>query len=675
MTRAAGWLAMLLAGFCGMSVPQAMPAVPAAPPEHVPTEAIADAWRTYRPRFVPVECWFAKNAAPVTGGVVCGSVAVPEDRADAGSRMISLAVMTVPAASQPAPSGTLVWLDPGPGNASISAGRVSSAREGRLAKLHAQADLVFFDQRGTGYSERDFCRKVKDSFTYGVRLEPEGEALFIAGMRRCLEQARADGIAIDAYSSWHIALDARDIRIALGIDRWNVFGFGTSTEIAQAIVQVDEEGVRSVILDGPVPTQRGLSRAASLNMDRALRGLTQLCQQQARCAAVHGDFHQRVLAILDDYEREPMLVDGLDPQAAANGRLVFDDRIAANFLMFMIYSANNHADLPVVLSALEDRDAGAIHNYALAWFQPPDGRNSQSTRYAIKCRNNSGGRDVSRAELAKARREAPGLFRRLGLFRYDDECTQLPYGPPDPAIRATRSDVPALVANGRLNPVGTFEASQALAAGFPNGQMVLFPYAGVAPILNDRTCGFDLLLSFLAEPMAPLDTRCVQAGKPPVFLTEYRRTSVPGRWLIGAAYGTYPILPILAVLSLALPFLALPLVWTARKLRGNSVGRKIVPWAELAAWIADAIALGALVHLTRTLVAWAGEHAIALPAGVPATVVTSAGIAGLASVLALVAWGLAVRGLPKPERNTSLLLAGWSATACVCSFILMIHAL
>lgn len=589
--------------------------------------------------------------------------------------MISLAVMTVPAGSPPSPSGALVWLDPGPGLASISAGRVRRVREGNLARLHAQADLVFFDQRGTGYSERNFCRVIKDSFSYGVRLEPEGEALFISNMRRCLEQAQTDGVPIDAYSSWHIALDARDIRIALGIDRWNVFAFGTSTEIAQAMIQVDEDAVRSVILDGPVPTQRGLTRAASLNMDRALRGLSGLCRQQPRCASEHGDFHQRALAILDDYERDPMLVDGLNPQAATNGRLVFDDRIAANFLMFMLYGANGHPDLPVVLSALEDRDVGAIQNYAQAWFQPMDGRNSQLTRYAIKCRNNSGGRDVSPSELARARRETPGLYRRLGLFRYDDECSQLPYGPPDPAMRATRSDVPVLIADGRLDPVGTFEAAQALAAGFPNGQMVLFPYAGVAPLQNEGACGVDLLLGFLADPMAPLDTRCVQARTPPVFLTEYRRTSVPGQWLIGASYGSYPMLPILVVLSLAIPFLVLPVVWIVRKRRGTSVGGKSIPRAELTALIADAIALGALVHLGWTLVAWAGEHTIALPAAVPSSVVVSAGIAGVACLVALAALALAIKRLPAPERGTSVVLAGYSAAACVGGFMTMLHAL
>lgn len=673
MVKALSLVAVVLVVLGTMPSSHAAPLAPAATVANEPAEAVAEAWRSFRPRFVPTECWFAEDDAPAIDGMVCGTVAVPEDRSNPRSRMISLAVMTIPAISQPAPSGALVWLDPGPGAASISAGRVRGASTGRLSSLRGENDLVFFDQRGTGYSGREFCRTVKDSFTYGVRVEPEGEAMFIANMRRCLEAARAEGVPIDAYSSWHVALDARDIRLALGLEQWNVFGFITSTEIAQAMVQVDRDGMRSVVLDGPVPTQRGLRRAASLNMDRALRSLSGLCRQDTQCAGMHGDFHQRVLSILDDYERKPLVIEGLNPEAAVDGRLVFDDRIAANFLMFMIYNGQTHSDLPVVLAALEDRDVGSISNYAQAVFQPPNGRNSQATRYAIKCRNNSGGHDVSPAEIARAQREAPEIFRRLGLFRYADECAELPYGPPDPSVRATRSDVPALITDGRLDPIGTFEASQALAAGFQNGQMVLFPYAGVTPITNDLSgCGGDVLRDFLANPMAPLDTGCVRDSQPPQFLTEYRRTSAPGRLLIGLSTGTYPIVPALIVLSLALPFLVLPIVWLIRRLRRKTTGGKAVPLAELISWIAVTIALGALVHLTQTLLAWAGEHSIALPAAVPPTVVVSAGIAAGAGLLAMVALGLACRSPRQPERKMSRLLAAWVAVATVCSLLWII---
>lgn len=249
----------------------------------------------------------------------------------------------------------------------------------------------------------------------------------------------------------------------------------------------------------------------------------------------------------------------------------------------------------------------------------------------------------------------------------------MPYGPPDPSARATRSDVPALITDGRLDPFGTFEASQALAAGFSNGQMVLFPYAGVMPITNDLGgCGGDVLRDFLANPMAPLDTGCVQDSQPPRFLTEYRRTSAPGRLLIGLSAGTYPIVPALIAMSLALPLLVMPIVWLVRRLRRKTTGGKAVPLVELVSWLAAATALGAIAHLARALLAWAGDHPVALPAAVPPTVIISAGIAAGAGLLAVVALGLTFRSPRKPERKMSRLLAAWVAVATVCSFLWII---
>lgn len=668
MQGAAPFVAILWLALGGSAPLLAATDMPAVKQPRPAVDMVAPRWQTFRARFEARECWFVEGDAPLAGGLACGTVDVPEDRTDPDSQLISLAVMRIPAASQPAPSGGLVWLEPGPGYASISARRVHAVREGRLGNWHGGVDLVFFDQRGTGYSGRDFCRLVRDAYTYGVPVEPEGEDRFRANMRRCLDEARAQGIPIDAYSSWHIALDARDIRIALGLDRWNVFGYGTSTEIAQAIVQVDGEGVRSVVLDGPVPTRRGLSRAASHNMDRALRALADLCRQDAACAAEHGDFHQRVLTLLDGYEREPLLIEGLDREAATDGRLVFDDRIAATFLMFMLYNGPGHADLPVVLDALEDRDVGAITNYAQAWFQPPNGRNSQATRFAIKCRNNSGGRDVPPSALAIAQREAPGLYRRLGLFRYADDCAALPYGPPDPSARATRSDVPALVTDGRLDPVGTVEAAQAIAAGFSNGQRVLFPYAGVSPLINDlHGCGGDVLGQFLASPTAPLDTGCVADVEPPRFVTGYRRTSVPGRLMIALSAGTYPVLPALLALSLTVPFLALPAAWLARRLRRRKTGNA-VPAPELVAWLALATALCGLGYLVQALLAWADVHRNALPAAIPGTAVVSIWTVALATVLALMALAMTLRARRSPRSTPGALAVVWIAVASLCNF-------
>ena len=626
-------------------------------------EAVAAKWQDFTSRFVERPCWFLEPGEAAPSKVRCGTVKVPEDRTEPSSGMINIAVMTISSERPPAASGALLWIDSGPGFAGISARRVDLALDGSMAPFRRTLDLVLFDQRGTGYSDRNVCRSIPDAYTYGVRLERGGDRRFRSNMRRCLDDARDAGVPIRAYSDWQIALDARDIRRALAIRQWNLFSYLTSTGIAQAIMQVDAGGVRAAVLDSPAPNGReeGIERpeAASLMMDRTLRRLSERCRQEPGCAAANGNFHKRVLALLDDYERRPLIIDGLDPDAATYGRLVLDDRIAATFLMFMLYNGSSQKDLPAVLDALEDRDVGAVRTYARAWFSPSAGRNSQLTRYAIKCRTNAGGMGVSKAALRRAEREAPGIYRRLGLFRYADDCATFDFGPPDPSVRTTHFSGPVLVADGVFDPVNSVADTRRFAASFPKGQIVLFANGGVTPLLDEfANCGGEIVRAFFDSPGTSVDDRCARKARAMPFLTSYHRTSAPGALLSAASRGTYPIPSLVLLAGLAVGFVVLPLVWLSRRAWTATRVHPGVPRPELLAWVGASLTVAACVSLALILRAWAVDHLQALPAAVPMTVFASAGLAALGMVFALVALlRIRRRGAPVGGLTSDLMAA------------------
>lgn len=170
MTKIALLFAVLLATFGFVFSDHSASAQDVLQQEIASTEAIAEKCQAFRPQFVASDCWFLKAGEAARPGMICGTVQVPEDRTNPASGLISIAIMKVAAVSQPAPSGTLIWLENGPGEASIFAW----AREGfagRMAGLHQKSDLLFIDQRGTGYSQRDFCRTVRDALN-GNRVLP-----------------------------------------------------------------------------------------------------------------------------------------------------------------------------------------------------------------------------------------------------------------------------------------------------------------------------------------------------------------------------------------------------------------------------------------------------------------------------------------------------------------------
>ena len=69
----------------------------------------------------------------------------------------------------------------------------------------------------------------------------------------CARNAQAAGVDYAAYSTIENARDVKALRIALGFDKWNVWGISYGTLLGQAYIKEDPEGILAVALDAIVP--------------------------------------------------------------------------------------------------------------------------------------------------------------------------------------------------------------------------------------------------------------------------------------------------------------------------------------------------------------------------------------------------------------------------------------
>ena len=74
----------------------------------------------------------------------------------------------------------------------------------------------------------------------------------------CHDRLVDDGVALDSYNTAENAADIADLRVAMGIEEWDLYGVSYGTALALTVLRDHPEGVRSVVLDSVSAAQHPL---------------------------------------------------------------------------------------------------------------------------------------------------------------------------------------------------------------------------------------------------------------------------------------------------------------------------------------------------------------------------------------------------------------------------------
>jgi pimeloyl-ACP methyl ester carboxylesterase len=169
-------------------------------------------------------CTLAAVGMPVTVSALCGTLAVPEDRAQPSGRRITLAIAIVPSRTKQPKPDPVFMLAGGPGQSAREAfPSVASA----FRELLREREVVLVDQRGTGGSHPIECRPPGGEATSTADFaDPAGARRFAA---ECLEGLDADP---RFYTTSDAVLDLEAVRDAIGAERVNLVGISYGTRVA-----------------------------------------------------------------------------------------------------------------------------------------------------------------------------------------------------------------------------------------------------------------------------------------------------------------------------------------------------------------------------------------------------------------------------------------------------------
>lgn len=439
-------------------------------------------------------CELEQKHSAATTAAFCAPFEVPENRAEPNGRRIALKLALIRSSEAP-DDDFIVFLAGGPGQSAVNAWpQVAASLEPARKRRH----VLLLDQRGTGASNPLECKGGVDDPEEAPSLDPQRVS---ERTRACLDEVskKADP---RFYTTSDAVADLEDLRQALGAPTFDLVGVSYGTRVAQQYLKRHRDGVRSIVLDSPVPNELVLGGEFGRNLDDALKAQFAVCASDAACAKAFPDPFTDVLRLRDALQATPRQVSYADPVTFERHERRLDGYGLAGLVRLYAYTPETAALIPLaVQQALAGNDA------------PLMGQLDIVTRGIEELVGSGMQLSVMCAEDAD-RLPSPGtpdasVLGNLLVEMARTQCTVWPRGQrPVDFNEPASGDAPVLVLAGEFDPVTPPRYGEQIVKTLANAKLVVAKGQGHS--IMGRGCLPKLVATFMdsLDPAA-LDAGCV----------------------------------------------------------------------------------------------------------------------------------------------------------------------
>ncbi len=204
----------------------------------------------------------------------CGTLVVPENRADPESRLIAVSVTRIRAQTD-TPAEPVFRLEGGPGKTNMNFSMAS--------RFAGERDVVLVGYRGIDSSVRLDCPEVESALKHSTDfLSEKSLQAYADGYRACAARLTNDGVDLAGYTIPQRVDDLEALRVALGYDRINLLSESAGTRTALMYSWRYPESInRSVMIAVNPP---GHFVWDTKTNDEQLERYAELCSQDANCS-------------------------------------------------------------------------------------------------------------------------------------------------------------------------------------------------------------------------------------------------------------------------------------------------------------------------------------------------------------------------------------------------------
>jgi pimeloyl-ACP methyl ester carboxylesterase len=395
--------------------------------------------------------------------------------------------------------------------------------------LNRDRDVIFMSQRGTYTAKPKLTCPVVDRWaekTLDMPYDaPATGRAYVAATRKCRAQLVARGVDLGAYNTLESSNDLDELRQALGIKEWNVYGISYGTDLALNYMRMHPQGIRSVGIDGVFPPPLAGGVASWTSAGEGINAIFKACAEDPKCHRRYGDIGATFRRLVRKYERAPRSV--RVPVQGVKGKVAVT--ISGGMLLQWTISPGTHlaAKVPADIDALAHGNPDPI---ASTWAAP------KLNPAGIGVLSNGLFSDVSCGEwvhyeseasvIAAGRRAFPTFPRSIW-----ENAPNLPFMrqncaawnvPPVPAeVRdVTHSRIPTLVVDAQYDGQTAASFGPLVARTLPNSTVVTIPnvahVAFASPSPQANACAQSIVRSFF-DVLDKAATGCIAKVPPTKF--------------------------------------------------------------------------------------------------------------------------------------------------------------
>jgi pimeloyl-ACP methyl ester carboxylesterase len=392
-----------------------------------------------------------------------GTLFVPEKRSDPNSNVIELAFVRFKSTSKN-PGAPIVYLAGGPGGSGI--GAASGSRFPLFMAFREIADVIAFDQRGTGYSKPNLgC---SDQLAIPLDIAPTRELgikELRAGSKRCAEYWRdIQRVDLTGYNTNESADDLEDLRKALGVPKISLWSISYGTHLAFATIRRHPKSISRAILAGT----EGPDHTYKLpgNIQKHLEDLAAVIKADPEIGKEIPDFLGLVKSVFDRLDANPETVEITDPRTKLKVKVIVN-KFVMQFIVANNIGTTVTANYPVFFYRASKGD---FTNPAQVWLNTSRQGVGSAMSYMMDCVS---GQTAVRRELIQ--REAKGtLLEDFANFPFPEICEEWKGSDLGDEFRSpVRSDVPLLFISGTLDARTPVSNAEEYRKGFPNSTHII----------------------------------------------------------------------------------------------------------------------------------------------------------------------------------------------------------